>query len=85
MTCIRKSSKLSQQSGRAGPDTTELGFWTALLCQLYLSASSLGQLIVRQHSGRGRKLVHPEYQDPRFCDRIVFGLFLGVVFLARGS
>jgi hypothetical protein len=37
--------------GVVGPDTTELGFWSAALCQLYLSAASLCQLVVRQHSG----------------------------------
>lgn len=37
--------------GVIGPDTTELGFWSAVFCQLYLSAASLCQLVVRQHSG----------------------------------
>ncbi|KIW24688.1 uncharacterized protein PV07_10389 [Cladophialophora immunda] len=37
--------------GVVGPDTTELGFWSAILCQCYLSAASLCQLMVRQHSG----------------------------------
>ncbi|KAI9776735.1 MAG: hypothetical protein M1839_009379 [Geoglossum umbratile] len=37
--------------GVVGPDTTELGFWSAALCQVYLSAASLCQLVVRQHSG----------------------------------
>jgi len=37
--------------GVVGPDTTELGFWSAALCQAYLSAASLCQLVVRQHSG----------------------------------
>jgi hypothetical protein len=37
--------------GVVGPDTTELGFWTVALCQAYLSAASLCQLVVRQHSG----------------------------------
>ncbi|KAK3996555.1 hypothetical protein QBC44DRAFT_365216 [Cladorrhinum sp. PSN332] len=37
--------------GAVGLDTTELGYWSAMLCQVYLSASSLCQLVVRQHSG----------------------------------
>lgn len=37
--------------GVIGADITELGFWSAILCQSYLSASSLCQLVVRQHSG----------------------------------
>lgn len=37
--------------GVIGPDTTELGFWSAAVSQLYLSAASLCQLVVRQHSG----------------------------------
>lgn len=37
--------------GVIGPDTTELGFWSAMFCQAYLSAASLSQLVVRQHSG----------------------------------
>lgn len=37
--------------GVIGPDTTELGFWSAALSQAYLSAASLGQLLIRQHSG----------------------------------
>lgn len=37
--------------GRVGPDTTELGFWTAAIAQAYLSAASLGQLVIRQHTG----------------------------------
>lgn len=37
--------------GVVGPDTSELGFWSACVCQLYLSAASLAQLLVRQHSG----------------------------------
>ncbi|KAK4998013.1 hypothetical protein LTR66_002684 [Elasticomyces elasticus] len=38
-------------NGAVGPDTTELGFWSAALCQVYLSAASLCQLVTRQHSG----------------------------------
>jgi hypothetical protein len=37
--------------GVVGPDTTELGFWSAAFGQLLLSAASLAQLVVRQHSG----------------------------------
>ena len=37
--------------GVVGPDTTELGFWSAALSQAYLSAASLGQLLIREHSG----------------------------------
>ena len=37
--------------GVIGPDITELSFWSAALCQAYLSAASLCQLVVRQHSG----------------------------------
>lgn len=37
--------------GVVGPDTTELAFWSAIVCQINLSASSLCQLVVRQHSG----------------------------------
>ena len=37
--------------GVVGPDTTELGFWSAILCQAHLSAASLCQLLVRRHSG----------------------------------
>jgi hypothetical protein len=37
--------------GVVDPDTTELGFWSAAICQVYLSAASLCQLVVRQHSG----------------------------------
>jgi len=37
--------------GVVGADTTELGFWSAVVCQVYLSAASLCQLVVRQHSG----------------------------------
>lgn len=36
--------------GRASADTTELGFWSATVCQAYLSAASLAQLLVRGHS-----------------------------------
>ena len=39
-------------SGReGGPDTTELGFWSAAISQAYLSVASLGQLVIRQHTG----------------------------------
>ncbi len=37
--------------GVVGPDTTELGFWSAVVSQTYLSVASLGQLLVRQHTG----------------------------------
>jgi hypothetical protein len=37
--------------GVEGPDTTELGFWSALVAQTYLSVASLAQLCIRQHSG----------------------------------
>ncbi|KAH8812525.1 hypothetical protein F5884DRAFT_832161 [Xylogone sp. PMI_703] len=37
--------------GVVGPDTSELGYWTAAASQIYLSAASLAQLIIRQHSG----------------------------------
>lgn len=37
--------------GVIGPDITELGFWSAITCQAYLSIASLCQLVVRQHSG----------------------------------
>ncbi|TVY18345.1 Terpene cyclase andB [Lachnellula arida] len=37
--------------GRVGADTTELGFWSAGVSQAYLSAASLGQLVVRRHTG----------------------------------
>ena len=36
--------------GAIGPDTTELGFWSAAFCQVHLSAASLCQLCVRKHS-----------------------------------
>ena len=36
--------------GVVGPDTTELGFWSAGMTQVYLSAASLAQLLIRQHS-----------------------------------
>lgn len=45
----RKEGKIYR--GVVGPDTTELGFWSAAFCQTYLSAASLCQLLVRQHSG----------------------------------
>lgn len=37
--------------GILGADTTELGFWSAAVVQMYLSAASLAQLVIRQHSG----------------------------------
>lgn len=37
--------------GVVGPDTTELGFWSALVAQAYLSATSLAQIVTRQHTG----------------------------------
>jgi len=37
--------------GVEGPDTTELGWWTAVVTQTYLSVANLGQLLVRQHTG----------------------------------
>ena len=37
--------------GRVAADTTELGFWSAGVSQAYLSAASLGQLVIRQHTG----------------------------------
>lgn len=37
--------------GVIGPDSTELGFWSSAMVQAYLSAASLAQLLVRQHSG----------------------------------
>jgi hypothetical protein len=37
--------------GIEGPDTTELGFWSAVISQAYLSVASLGQLLIRQHTG----------------------------------
>jgi hypothetical protein len=37
--------------GRVGPDTTELGFWSVLVSQVYLSIASLAQLMTRQHTG----------------------------------
>ncbi|KAK4505250.1 hypothetical protein PRZ48_003213 [Zasmidium cellare] len=45
----RKEGKIYR--GVVGPDTTELGFWSAAFCQTYLSAASLCQLVVRGHSG----------------------------------
>lgn len=36
--------------GGAGPDLTELGYWTAGVAQTYLSVASLVQLLVRQHT-----------------------------------
>jgi hypothetical protein len=36
--------------GVIGPDTTEMGFWTAAVTQLNLPAVSLCQLLMRQHS-----------------------------------
>jgi hypothetical protein len=37
--------------GRVACDTTELGYWTALFCQMNLSVTSLFQLLQRGHSG----------------------------------
>jgi hypothetical protein len=37
--------------GVVGPDTTELGFWSAAIPQVYLSVTSLNQLLIRQHTG----------------------------------
>lgn len=37
--------------GVNGVDSTELGFWTALVAQVVLSVSLLVQIIVREHSG----------------------------------
>jgi len=37
--------------GIVGPDMTELRFWSSAFAQAYLSVASLGQLLVRQHSG----------------------------------
>jgi hypothetical protein len=37
--------------GKLAADTTELGFWSAAISQAYLSAASLGQLVIRQHTG----------------------------------
>ncbi|EPS39984.1 hypothetical protein H072_6195 [Dactylellina haptotyla CBS 200.50] len=37
--------------GVIGPDTSELGFWSGCICQVYLSTASLCQLIIRRHSG----------------------------------
>ena len=34
-----------------GADMTELGFWSAGVAQAYLSAASLTQLVLRQHTG----------------------------------
>jgi hypothetical protein len=34
-----------------GPDISELGFWSAAVSQVYLSAASLAMLAVRGHSG----------------------------------
>ncbi|OCK85682.1 hypothetical protein K432DRAFT_286366 [Lepidopterella palustris CBS 459.81] len=45
----QKEGKIYQ--GRVGPDTTELGWWSAVLVQAYLSAASLAMLVVRGHSG----------------------------------
>lgn len=50
------SNEIGMQEGKfyrgvVGPDTTELGFWSVAICQLYLSGASLCQLFIRQHSG----------------------------------
>lgn len=37
--------------GVVGPDISELGYWTAIFNQLYLSSTSLASLVIRQHSG----------------------------------
>lgn len=37
--------------GRLAADTTELGYWTASFAQVFLSAASFAQLLVREHSG----------------------------------
>jgi len=37
--------------GVIGPDMTELMYWSTVVCQLNLSATSLCQLVIRQHSG----------------------------------
>jgi hypothetical protein len=37
--------------GVVGADTTELGFWSATVAQTNLSVASLGQLLIRQHTG----------------------------------
>ncbi|PVH75259.1 hypothetical protein DL98DRAFT_562445 [Cadophora sp. DSE1049] len=34
-----------------GADTTELGYWTAVVSQVYLSVASLAQLAIRRHTG----------------------------------
>lgn len=45
----RKEGKIYR--GVVGPDTSELGFWSAAASQAYLSAASLGCLLIRGHSG----------------------------------
>lgn len=37
--------------GKEGPDTTELGYWTALVAQVVLSVALLAQIVVRGTSG----------------------------------
>ncbi|KAH9215122.1 hypothetical protein DL95DRAFT_523429 [Leptodontidium sp. 2 PMI_412] len=37
--------------GVVAGDTTELGYWTAVVCQVYLSVASLAQLGIRRHTG----------------------------------
>lgn len=37
--------------GVVAGDTTELGFWSAVVSQVYLSVASLGQLFIRRHTG----------------------------------
>jgi hypothetical protein len=37
--------------GVVGADTTELGYWSAVVAQTYLSVASLVQLLIRQHTG----------------------------------
>ena len=37
--------------GLPGPDTQQLGFWSGEVCLIFLSAGSLCQLVIRQHSG----------------------------------
>lgn len=50
------NEKLGRREGKfyggvEGLDTTELGWWTAVGSQVYLSVASLGQLLIRQHTG----------------------------------
>ncbi|KAL8419192.1 hypothetical protein RB594_002413 [Gaeumannomyces avenae] len=79
---VRREGKF--YGGKLVADTTEMGYWTVCFAQVFLSAASLAQLLVRERSGgvSWGHMGHPLY---RFGNWTMGSVPLALVPLARGA